>query len=136
MGQTDNPEAQTERPKKTDGLRFGFGKHERLLSTKDYERVYAEGRKIVEEWAVLYYARNQLPHCRLGITISRKMGKAVSRNRIKRRLKEAFRLNKHKLSPGYDLTVVVRKKAMDLSFHEIEGRLLLLCEKADLLTLK
>jgi len=136
MGQGYNPEAQTERSEKAGGLRFRFGKHERLLSTKEYKRIYLEGKKVVNKSAVLYYAHNRLSYCRLGITVSRKMGNAVRRNRVKRLLREAFRLNKHRLKSGYDLVVVVREKAMDLPFREIESKLLQMYEKAGLLTLK
>ena len=51
---------------------------------------------------------NALPHCRLGLAVSRRVGNAVARNRVKRRLREAFRLQQHQLPPGYDLVISAR----------------------------
>jgi ribonuclease P protein component len=56
----------------------------------------------------IYASRNSLPHCRLGLSVSRKVGSAVRRNRIKRQLREAFRLMQHDLPVGYDIIIVVR----------------------------
>jgi ribonuclease P protein component len=57
---------------------------------------------------VIYAKPNDLSHCRLGISISRKVGTAPKRNRIKRLLREAFRLLQHDVPAGYDLVIVVR----------------------------
>ena len=56
----------------------------------------------------VYAVPNDLPHPRLGLSVSRKVGNAVTRNRIKRRLREAFRLHQHDLPAGYDFVIVVR----------------------------
>ena len=60
---------------------------------------------------VIYVARNELGHTRLGLSVSRKVGKAVLRNRIKRLLREAFRLCRHELPAGYDLICIPRHGA-------------------------
>jgi ribonuclease P protein component len=58
---------------------------------------------------IMLYARpNGLPHPRLGLSVSRRVGTAARRNLIKRRLREAFRLHQHDLPIGYDLVIVVR----------------------------
>lgn len=70
------------------------------------------------------YARpNELSHLRLGISISRRVGSAPKRNRIKRLLREAFRLRQHDLPAGYDLIIVVRPHEV-LSLIEYQNLLM------------
>ena len=82
---------------------------------------------------VLYIRENGLLVNRLGISISRKVGKAVLRNRIKRLIKEQIRLNKGKISPGYDLIIVVRAAAgtlpKNVAFKQIGESLLNLVDR-------
>jgi len=74
----------------------------------EFSAVY-EARVRESRGPLTVYARpNDLPHPRLGLSVSRKVGTAVRRNRIKRRVREAFRLLQHDLPQGYDLLVVVR----------------------------
>jgi ribonuclease P protein component len=61
---------------------------------------------------------------RLGVTVSRKVGPAVTRNRVKRLIREAFRLNQHQLPTSWDLVVVARREAREASLIEIEQEIL------------
>lgn len=81
---------------------------------------------------VLYYLKNNLPYNRIGFTVSKKMGKAVVRNKIKRRIKESYRLNEHKFKIGYDFVIVSRARAAIASYLDIEKSLLKLFSKAGL----
>jgi ribonuclease P protein component len=76
-----------------------FPKRLRLQSSKDFERLFAERKSVSDRWLVLYGAANELGHPRIGLTVSRKLGSAVVRNRWKRLLREAFRLRQHNLPP-------------------------------------
>lgn len=82
-------------------------KVERLLERAQFLRVQRSGRRYSGENLVVYAARNDLGWSRIGLTTSRKVGKAHVRNRWRRLLREAFRLNKLGLPRGYDLVVVV-----------------------------
>ena len=62
---------------------------------------------------VLYARKNRTPGNRVGITVSKKLGKAHVRNRTRRRLREVYRLNEAKFRPGWDIVVVARTKAVD-----------------------
>jgi ribonuclease P protein component len=90
-------------------LRFRFPKALRLLDGAAFEAVYGGGRrKIVGPLDVL--ARpNDLDHPRLGLSVPRRVGNAVVRNRVKRMLREAFRRLQHDLPRGYDLVINVRR---------------------------
>ena len=87
---------------------FAFPKSLHLRKPAEFAAVY-DGRVRESRGPLLVYARpNGLPHPRVGLSTSRKVGNAVRRNRIRRLLREAFRLMQHDLPRGYDLVVVVR----------------------------
>lgn len=85
----------------------GFPKHVRLLKSSDFERVFAARNSVGNSNLALFGAANELRHPRLGITVSRRVGNAVARNRWKRLLREAFRMSQQEL-PSVDLVCVVR----------------------------
>ncbi len=89
----------------------GFSKAERLRKRREFLGVYERGDKIQSTYFVLYILENGRSHHRLGITASRKIGRAVVRNRIKRRLREIFRANKQAISPHCDLVVNAKRAA-------------------------
>ena len=82
---------------------------------------------------VLYTKKNRLNQNRVGITVSKKLGGAVVRNRVRRRLREVYRLNENRFLPGYDIVVVARSRAVDASFEELTCAYLSLAEKAGIL---
>lgn len=84
-----------------------FPKRLRLLRASEFERVFAARNSVGNAHFVLYGAANDVGFARLGITVSRRVGNAVARNRWKRLLREAFRLSQHEL-PCLDLVCVAR----------------------------
>lgn len=89
--------------------RNGFRPHERLRDPKDFRRAFARRRSVSDESLIVYAETNGLPFSRLGISVGKKRVKtAVGRNRLKRLIREAFRLNKATIPPGIDLVVVPR----------------------------
>ena len=71
----------------------------------EFRRMYAKGKSGVSSCLVVYYRKNRLGHNRLGVTVSTKLGHAVVRNRVRRRLRELYRLHRQEMLPGYDLIV-------------------------------
>ena len=86
----------------------------RLTTRRQFLTVYAEGRRVASKSFTLFGMRNSAGTCRLGITVTRKVGGAVRRIRIKRRLREVFRRNRAQLAPDIDL-VVNAHAAIDVS---------------------
>ena len=84
-------------------------------------------------YLVLYARKNRTPANRVGITVSKKLGKAHVRNRTRRRIREVYRLNEEKFQPGWDIVVVARSKAVDAPFEKLTGSCLTLAKKAGLL---
>jgi len=88
-----------------------FRRRHRLAHALDYQRVYAGRARKSAHPIVLFAAPNALAHPRLGLSVGRRVGKAHERHRIKRRLREAFRLARHDWPGSYDLVVAVRPHA-------------------------
>jgi len=81
-------------------------------------------------YMVLYARKNRTNTNRVGITVSKKLGHAVVRNRVRRRLREIYRLNEEKFQPGWDIVVVARTKAVYADFEKLTDAYLLLAAKA------
>ena len=97
-----------------------------------FQRLY-RSQGYADGLLVLYARRNHLGKNRLGITVSKKLGHAVVRNRVRRRLREIYRLNEAQFLPGYDIVVVARSRAVEASFQELRESYLSLARKAGLL---
>lgn len=88
--------------------RLRFPRSHRLSGAKRFRAVFAARTRKTVGPLTVYARANGLPHARLGLSVSRKVGPAVKRNRVKRRLREAYRLAQHDWPVGYDWVVVVR----------------------------
>ncbi len=81
-----------------------------LKRNNDFRRLYAKGRSYAGPVLVTYVMKNRCRTVRIGITTSKKIGKAVIRNRSRRVIREAFRMISEEVRPGYDLVFVARGK--------------------------
>ena len=86
-----------------------------------------------DSYLVLYARRNRLGENRVGITVSKKLGHAVVRNRTRRRLREIYRLNEVQFQPGWDIVVVARTRAVEAPFEKLTASYLALAAKAGVL---
>lgn len=87
---------------------FRFRKAEHLRSQTDFQRVYDRRRSVSDNWLIVYGCENGREHLRLGLSVSRKVGPAVRRNRLRRLYREAFRLTRHEMPGGLDLILIPR----------------------------
>jgi ribonuclease P protein component len=103
-----------------------------LKKNSDFRRLYAKGKSAVTPYLVLYTRPNRLGENRVGYTVSVKVGHAVVRNRVRRRLREIYRLNSPSLRPGFDLVIVARGRAVDCPYRKLEAAFLRACETLEL----
>jgi ribonuclease P protein component len=80
----------------------------------------------------MYIKKNKPDYTRLGVSISKKVGKSVVRNRIKRRIKEAFRTNLKSIKKGYDVVISVKPEAAAADYREIEREIRNLLKRGNL----
>jgi len=85
---------------------FGFSKSQHLRSSADFKHVYDVKCKAADGVLLVFAASNSTPTTRIGLSVSKKHGGAVVRNRLKRLLREAFRLSQHELPAGFDLIAI------------------------------
>ena len=87
---------------------YSFRPREHLRRPEDFRKVYERRRSASDDWLLVYGRENGLAFARLGLSVSRKMGKAVFRNRLRRLYREAFRLTRAELPTGIDLVLIPR----------------------------
>ena len=111
-----------------DASRYRFRPEQRLRRPADYELVYDLRQRASDDRLLIFAARNELTHTRIGCSVSRKQGNSVVRHRLKRLLREAFRLSQRDLPSGLDLILIPRQGA-DLSVDTIRASLVRLIGK-------
>jgi ribonuclease P protein component len=93
--------------------------YSRLKKSSDFSRVYNKGKSFADKYLVIYYVPNRLNETRVGFSISKKVGNSVVRNRVKRLIKESFRLNAN-IKGHYDVIFIARVRAKEADYKRIE----------------
>lgn len=106
---------------------------ESLKKTWEFQQVYKKGTSKANRYLVMYVLKNEYNKNRLGISASKKIGNSVVRHRITRLIRESYRLSEVKFRIGYDIVVVTRPAAKNLSFSEMREAMMSLAEKLCLL---
>ena len=97
-----------------------------------FRRLYATSGH-ANGYLVLYARKNRMNTNRVGVTVGKKLGHAVVRNRVRRRLREVYRLNEELFTPGWDIVVVARSRCISADFGKLTQAYLSLAEKAGIL---
>ncbi len=108
----------------------------RLRANADFQRLRREGRTLVHPLLVILILPNGWEYSRFGFAIGRRLGKAVDRNRLKRRMREAVRvrIQKGEIIAGWDILFIARRAAQDASFHQVDEAIGLLLRRAGLVS--
>ena len=105
-----------------------------LKLNHEFRRLYHKGKTAASPWMAVYCRKNRLGLSRLGLTTGVKLGHAVQRNRVRRRLREIYRTNEQRLAPGWDIVVVARVKAVHARYSDLERSFLQLARRLELLS--
>ena len=106
-------------------------KRYRLQKNRTFQYVYHRGRSVACRDLVMLIAKGK--GMKVGFSVSKKVGNAVVRNKVRRRLREIYRINEDKRLPGYDLVLVARQRAVTGRFRDMEKEFLRLAKKLQLL---
>jgi ribonuclease P protein component len=106
-------------------------REDRLNKPEQFKAVYSQGSTQVDRFLVLKSLPNHLEHYRFGVSINKRVGKAVVRNRIKRKLREIIRLKA--LATGWDIVLIVRNPAAESDYKQLEKSVLSLLSRANIL---
>ena len=113
--------------------KFTFKKINKLKSKKSFQFVYGKGRTVVDPLSVFYILADQGENLKIGLAVGKKLGCAVVRNRVKRLMREVFRLHQSELKKGYHIVWVARKKLTKADLKTFERVFLRLAKRAALL---
>jgi ribonuclease P protein component len=104
--------------------RFRFTKKERITSSREFKWVIRNGKRLSTKNYIIFMKENEKGFHRLGIIIKKEVGRAALRNRVKRCLREFFRLNKHRIGGSFDIIILVKKGIFPKKYWEVEEELL------------
>lgn len=115
-------------------------RHERLRKNKEFRYVYRRGKSFPSNLLVVYKLKNTnnitedgTIHNRIGISVSKKVGKSVIRSRVKRLISESVRLTRDEIEKGFDLVFVARSPMADAEFKDVQKTVRYLYKKAGIL---
>ena len=95
-----------------------------LKKNDDFRLVYSKGRSKANRFFILYILKTGNDYNRIGVSVSKKVGNSVERHKIKRLVKESYRLHEKMFNSGLDIVVIARSGAADLKYTDVESALL------------
>lgn len=105
----------------------------KITRNDEFKKVFLEGERIESNNLTLFFLRNGYKFNRLGVIVKKEIGKAVVRNKTKRRIREVYRHINEKLFQGYDIIIIAKKNIVELNYFEISNELESLFTKKSLI---
>jgi ribonuclease P protein component len=112
------------------GFMYKLEKKSLLRKNKNFQKVYKAGKSYANKELVIYVVPNKNEERRVGFAAGKRLGNAVKRNRVKRLLRETYRLNQHRLCNGVDLIIVGRQSLLDKKLPAVISSFLSLSKRA------
>lgn len=100
-----------------------MNKHQRIKKNKEFQQIFKKGKSFANRQFIVYVLKDEQTEFRLGLSVSKKVGNAVARNRIKRYIRQTFLELKDDLLPNADYIIIARPQAATLDFHETKKSL-------------
>lgn len=97
---------------------------ESLKKNSDFQKVYRQGKSYANRYLVMYMMENGTGRNRIGISVSKKVGNSIVRHRLKRLIKEAYRLQEELFQSNLDIVIIARMSAKEISYREVKSALL------------
>ena len=114
-------------------MKYSLQKKLIVKENSDFQKIYHYGRSLANKNMVMYYCKAFHPSHKVAFAAGKKLGNAVTRNRVKRLLREVYRLHRHEIDENYCLLLVGRAAAVDISSTEMEKSFYSLCQRANVL---
>lgn len=105
----------------------------RIKDNREFQYIFKHGKSFANRQLVIYYMHSEQTYFRVGLSVGKKIGNAVTRNRIKRYLRESFMDLEHRILPTLNIIIIARQPTKNMSFHDIKGSLLHLLKREKLL---
>lgn len=105
----------------------------RLRNNMEFKQVYEDGKNYWNRNLILYVKKNGLEYSRVGYSITKKIGNSVVRNKVRRRMKEIYRLNFNQIKGGYDFIFIPKRNIVDISYEEMESAMIHIMKLAKVL---
>lgn len=108
-------------------------KEYRIKDNEEFQVVFKQGKSFANRQLVIYYLKNKnQDHFRIGLSVGKKIGNAVIRNRIKRYLRQSFQDLEPKILPTLNIVIIARQPTKNMNYHEVKDSLTHLLQKKSL----
>lgn len=100
-----------------------MNKHQRIKKNNEFQKIFKKGKSFANRQFIIYVLKSDQPEFRLGLSVSKKVGNAVTRNRIKRYIRQVFLELQEEILPNADYVIIARNQAATLDYHETKKSL-------------